>query len=242
MNLLSASQGCHVAYLRAWDNAGNSAVSSYGPVCCDTWPPYTNISLSGNMVRQSHYVGPVLVMLNATDNASGVAETFYSVDNIYSFQPYSAPFYVYVPGQHIVWAYSVDRAGNYEGYGSSYYFNIDEDQQFTLSVTRAGTGSGTVMSGDGLINCGSTCSANYWEGLPITLVASPASDSVFIGWRNCDQSYGLSCTLTLSDARTVSAIFNIPAPLQFVPVVPCRVVDTRGPERPIRRTFTSGRN
>ncbi|MFZ0314045.1 MAG: S53 family peptidase, partial [Candidatus Korobacteraceae bacterium] len=224
-------QGCHVAKVRAWDNAGNSALSSYGPLCLDVIPPQTTITLSGNLQPDGNYDGPVLITLTATDNLSGVAATYYEIDGGPE-QTYSAPFYVYLPGMHTVNAMSADVAGNYEGWYHYTPFDIEQNQQFALTISKTGTGGGTVTSADGGINCGSTCSANYWDGQPVTLTASPAQGSIFTGWQNCDLSFGLTCTLTVTAARTATAIFNIPVALQFVPVTPCRIVDTRGPTGP----------
>ncbi len=222
--LAQQSQACHIAYVRAWDNAGNSALGGYGPLCFDNIPPVTTITLTGNL-QGGNYNGPVLISLNATDNASGVASTSYVVDSG-PFIPYAGPVYAWLPGNHQVTAYSVDVAGNVEPYVYS-NFNIQTNQQFAVTISRSGTGSGTVTSTDGSINCGTTCSANFYDEEPVTLNATPASGSVFIGWRNCDLSFGLSCTLTVTAARTVTAVFDVPVALQYVPVTPCRVVDTR---------------
>ncbi len=211
--------------MRGWDNGGNSALSTYGPLCFDNIPPVTTITLNGTGQN-----GPVLVTLTAADNASGVAGTYYVVDSGL-FQPYSGPFYVYLPGYHQVTAYSVDVATNVEQLEYA-NFDIRQNQQFTVTVAKSGTGSGAVTSSDGMINCGGTCSANYWDGQPINLTAAPAQGSVLIGWRNCDLSFGLSCMATITAARTITAVFDIPVALQFVPVTPCRVVDTRLPNGP----------
>lgn len=224
--LSSLSQGCHTADVRGWDNAGNSSLGTYGPLCFDNIPPVTTTTLSGNGQNGS-YNGPVLVSLSATDNASGVAATSYVIDSG-AFQPYGGPVYVWLPGNHQVTAYSIDVAGNIEQFEIT-NFTIQQNTQFAVTVARSGTGSGTVTSMDGQINCGATCSAMYYDEEPITLTATPAQGSVFIGWQNCDLSFGLSCTLTVTAARTVTAIFNVPVALQFVPVTPCRVVDTRNP-------------
>ena len=235
--LANQSQGCHNAYVRAWDNAGNSSLGTYGALCFDSIPPVTAINLSGN-AGNGQYSGPVLVTLTATDNASGVAATYVSVD-YGAFQSYAAPFYAYLPGYHCVEAYSVDVAGNQEGdeFGC---FTITQNTQFVLTVTKSGTGSGTVTSMDGGINCGSVCSAPYYDEQPVTLTATPAQGSLFTGWRNCDLSFGFSCTVTVTAAKTVTAVFNLPIALRFVPLTPCRVVDTRQANGPFGGPAISG--
>src|SRR5207247_143990 len=45
----------------------------------------------------------------------------------------------------------------------------------TLTVSKAGTGSGTVTSSNGAINCGTTCSAASASGTSVALTARPAS-------------------------------------------------------------------
>ncbi len=224
--LSQLAQGCHNAYVRAWDNAGNSARSVYGPLCYDTIPPVTTATWAGNLQQDGSYDGPVQVTLAASDTGSGIAAIDYSLDGG-NLQTYSAPFNAFLPGFHQVTAYSLDLAGNQSQYVFS-SFTVEQNQQFTLTADTSGTGGGTVTSSDGAIHCGTSCSGSYWDGQPVTLTAAPALGSVFIGWRNCDQSLGLSCTATITSARTITAVFNIPVALQFVPVTPCRVVDTRG--------------
>jgi hypothetical protein len=236
--LANLSQGCHTGYVRGWDNAGNASLAGYGPLCFDNIPPVTQIVLSGNQQQFGHYTGPVQVSLVATDNASGVAVTYYAID-YGNYLTYSNPFYSYLPGYHCVEAYSVDNAGNQES-PVEQCFNIDSNTQFTLSVTKTGTGGGTVTSSDGAIQCGSTCSALYYDEQPVTLTASPQAGSLFTGWRNCDLSFGFSCTLTITAARTVTAVFNLPVALQYVPLSPCRVVDTRLPNGPFGGPAISG--
>ena len=50
----------------------------------------------------------------------------------------------------------------------------------TLTVFKSGTG--TVTSNAGGINCGATCSASYASGASVTLTASPAAGWLFSGW------------------------------------------------------------
>lgn len=80
----------------------------------------------------------------------------------------------------------------------------------TLTVTKAGNGSGTVTSTDGKINCGSTCSANYTNGAntPVILNAVPSDlNSTFTGWGGDCTGTGL-CNLTMNSAKNVTANFT----------------------------------
>jgi len=53
---------------------------------------------------------------------------------------------------------------------------------FRLSVTRTGTGSGTVTSDWIGIACGTDCAQMYTDRLPVVLTATAAQGSVFAGW------------------------------------------------------------
>jgi hypothetical protein len=83
-----------------------------------------------------------------------------------------------------------------------------------LTAAKAGTGSGTVTSTSSpavaaQIDCGATCSASYGIGTVVTLTAAPAAGSVHTGWSGCDTVSGPTCTVTMSDARTVTATFAV---------------------------------
>ena len=80
---------------------------------------------------------------------------------------------------------------------------------YALTVTKAGTGSGTVTSSPaGISNCGSTCSANFGTGSTVTLTATAASGSTFSAWSGCTSVSGSTCTVTMSAAKSVTATFN----------------------------------
>ena len=79
------------------------------------------------------YDGTVTVTLNATDDYSGVASIYYAVDPPASKVPgdinwteYTDPFDVSGAGNHTVFFYSVDNAGNEEAYKTK-SFVIYED-------------------------------------------------------------------------------------------------------------------
>ena len=80
---------------------------------------------------------------------------------------------------------------------------------FTLTVSKAGTGSGTVTSAPAGIECGATCSAIYDSDTTVTLTATPDSGSTVIGWRGCDTVSGTTCTVTMSASRLVVAGFGV---------------------------------
>src|SRR5437870_13812782 len=79
---------------------------------------------------------------------------------------------------------------------------------FTLTITPAGTGSGTVSSSPLGISCGTDCSEPYASGTVVTLTAAPASGSTFDGWSGCDTASGATCTVTMSGVRMVGATFS----------------------------------
>jgi alpha-tubulin suppressor-like RCC1 family protein len=84
---------------------------------------------------------------------------------------------------------------------------------FTLSVIKAGVGSGTVTSSPDGINCGSTCSTSFDSGTVVTLTATPGMASIFNGWDGCDTASGSSCTVSMSAAKSVTVNFlGVPLP------------------------------
>jgi sugar lactone lactonase YvrE len=92
---------------------------------------------------------------------------------------------------------------------------------FTLTVSTAGTGGGTVTSQSGLspaIYCtgGSSsggCVENYPSGTMVVLMAMANDGSVFAGWSgNASCSGTGTCTVTMNAAESVTATFNIPPP------------------------------
>jgi hypothetical protein len=81
-------------------------------------------------------------------------------------------------------------------------------RRHTLTVAKAGTGSGTVTSNPAGINCGTTCSASYDEGTLVTLSASPDSNSTFTGWSGAGCSGTGTCQVTMDASKSVTATFT----------------------------------
>ena len=82
----------------------------------------------------------------------------------------------------------------------------EESVADTLTVIRTGSGAGTVISDVGTIDCGATCSASYASGTLITLTATPAAGSQFIGWLGRCSGKG-SCQFMISGNTMLSSTF-----------------------------------
>ncbi len=78
---------------------------------------------------------------------------------------------------------------------------------FALTVSKSGTGIGTVISSPAGINCGSTCGASFASGTSVTLTATPAVSSTFAGWSGACSGTG-TCTVSMTQARSVTAAFS----------------------------------
>ncbi len=80
-----------------------------------------------------------------------------------------------------------------------------------LSVTKQGSGSGTVSSSPAGIDCGSACSAVFPAGTTVTLSATPDSDHLFDGWGGACTGTGPTCTVDMATAPLlVTATFTDP--------------------------------
>jgi hypothetical protein len=77
---------------------------------------------------------------------------------------------------------------------------------YDLTITRAGTGTGSVTSSPAGIDCGLDCTESYLTGTVVVLTATPAAGSTFSGWSgNADCTDG---TVTMTAARTCKATFK----------------------------------
>ena len=77
----------------------------------------------------------------------------------------------------------------------------------TLTVTRTGSGSGSVTSSPGGISCGGDCNQDYAEGTVVTLTPTASPGSTFVGWSghgDCNDG-----SVTMNSARSCTATFNL---------------------------------
>ncbi len=156
LNLASAGQGCHTLNLRAWDNTGfGSGDLTYGSLCYDTIAPVSAESQTPAHNAAGWNKTTVQVALSASDpggsTGSGIATTYYSVDNaacssvnLAACLVYSAAFNIATPAAHTVRFFSKDKAGNF-GAVNSAAVQIDETAPHTVA-TLSGTLSGTIYT------------------------------------------------------------------------------------------------
>jgi Fe-S cluster biogenesis protein NfuA len=93
-------------------------------------------------------------------------------------------------------------------------FNLKPVVKFALKVKKSGTGTGKVTSTPAGIDCGSTCEAEFAEGTKVTLAQSAAAGSEFIEWAGACTGSG-SCEVTISEAKEVTATFNLKPVVKF---------------------------
>jgi glucose/arabinose dehydrogenase len=79
----------------------------------------------------------------------------------------------------------------------------------TLTVVRAGTGSGTISSAPSGIGCPVACSAAYAPGTTVTLTVQADLGSSFGGWSGGGCSGSGTCAVTLGADTTVTATFAL---------------------------------
>ena len=78
----------------------------------------------------------------------------------------------------------------------------------TLTVSKSGTGSGTVTSTPSGINCGSDCTEPYPVDTVVTLTAQAASGSKFDNWGGDCNGTTTTTTVTMSADKSCSSTFT----------------------------------
>ncbi len=130
----------------------------------------------------------------STRVATGLTSTSYTVTGL---SPNTTYFFV---------VQAVDELGA----AGSNYIQTNTENGYTLTVTKTGSGSGTVTSNVGGINCGTTCSTvvNANPVQIVTLTAAPASGSSFTSWTGCNTTSGATCTVEMNGVKSVTATFG----------------------------------
>ena len=87
-------------------------------------------------------------------------------------------------------------------------FTDDAAVDFTLTVTAAGNGTGTIASSPAGIDCGADCTESLPSGTVVTLTPTAGVSSTFVGWSGACSGNG-TCSVTLNANATVTANFAL---------------------------------
>ena len=84
-----------------------------------------------------------------------------------------------------------------------------------ITVTKAGSGTGTVSDATSAINCGTACSTQFAQfdyNVPVTLTAAPDAGSYFTGWTSACSGAGTTCSLygSLVDQNVIATFDSNP--------------------------------
>ncbi|MFA6514540.1 MAG: hypothetical protein WCT50_04625, partial [Patescibacteria group bacterium] len=138
-----------------------------------------------------------------------------NLNNLDSNKDYYYKVICTLKGDNLVYKSEIKKLSKYEVTPAS-----------TITVSKTGTGSGTVFEGTFLemgsvINCGNKCSASFMSGASaITLTASPASGSVFTSWTGC----GSNTTNPVCIVQIGSSTHNIIANFTTTTISPARTI------------------
>jgi len=89
----------------------------------------------------------------------------------------------------------------------------------TLTVSNAGTGSGTVTSNPPGISCDPTCSYDFAYNTAVTLTATASTGSIFAGWSGGGCTGTGTCSVTMTAATSVMTNFAGITAQVFLPLV-----------------------
>ena len=93
-------------------------------------------------------------------------------------------------------------------------FTVTQDAiPHNLTVSKSGTGNGTVLSVPDGIKCGDSCGHGYDQGTTVTLKPIADTGSVFSGWSGACSGTG-PCSISMDSDKTVQATFTSQGPAQ----------------------------
>ena len=133
-----SESGYHTIIYWSVDRAGNTESQRSMLIKVDSVAPSSQASASSTWRYDVWYQSPAQIYINATDSASNIANTYYTIDGG-ATQTYTAVFNITAGGVHTVSYWSVDQAGNTET-PKSLTVRVDSAAP-TTQITTAGTGA-----------------------------------------------------------------------------------------------------
>ncbi|HET6976925.1 MAG TPA: PQQ-binding-like beta-propeller repeat protein [Pyrinomonadaceae bacterium] len=133
-----SSSGYHTIIYWSVDRASNTESPRSLLIKVDSVAPSTQASASSTWRFDVWYQSPAQIYISATDSASNIANTYYTIDGGPT-QTYTATFNLSTSGVHIVNYWSVDQAGNTEAQ-KSLTVRVDSDAP-TTQIQTSGTGA-----------------------------------------------------------------------------------------------------
>ncbi len=94
----------------------------------------------------------------------------------------------------------------------------EENTLETMSLSKAGTGTGTVTTKPGVVSCNTACTdaTKYFaKGVTVTLSATPAANSSFFGWSGACKGQE-NCTVKMDEHQTITATFKTLFPWSMI--------------------------
>ncbi len=192
-------------YLLGIDLSDNSLIIAFTPV------PDSSVSkLALSSDDTLLYAGGDFLDVNSGTSRDHLAAFDTTDGTATAFDP-AGTLYVYGLGlaaddtELYVGSYDADDTGTAE----LLIFDVAVGGSETLTVSKDGTGSGTVSSAPAGIDCGGDCSEDYAADTVVTLTAVAADGSDFTGWAGGGCSGTGTCVVTMSSAQSVTATFGL---------------------------------
>jgi subtilisin family serine protease len=124
-----------------------------------------------------------------------------------------------------IFVYDLKGAGPYgpiewgqymEGASHRGFYQTGKNLTTKAYLTAQAHGAGVITSGDGAINCGSSCIHLYPDGSTVSLTAAAGSGASFTQWLGACAGQANPCTVTVNSYTAVSADFLSPVTVTVV--------------------------
>jgi len=96
------------------------------------------------------------------------------------------------------------------------YYQTGKNLTATAYLTAQAHGAGTIVSGDGFINCGNTCIHLYSKGATVSLTARAAAGATFTQWLGACAGQANPCNVSVNAYAAVSADFASPVSVSVI--------------------------